>query len=89
VSTTGYEIDDVLFLKKHIEGEYLYRNTLAVKATRNRDQWSIRYALTDKEWSEEAGTLAVQTDEGFVIPITSEKGFRADLRLRVSKQTAD
>ncbi len=89
VSTTGYEIDDVLFLKKHVDGEYLYRNTLAIKATLNGDQWSIRYTLTDISWSEETGSLAEQADEGFIIPIASDKGFRATLRLKVRKQAYD
>lgn len=81
VSTTGYEIDGVLWLKRHIPGEYLYRHTLTIRATPDADGWVLRYNLADDAWSENARTAVEQDAQGFYIPLASKKGFSARLRL--------
>jgi hypothetical protein len=81
VSTTGYEIDGFLFLDRHVPGEYLFRNTVTVRATPRDDGWSIRYNMTDDRWSEQTGTAAKEDDDGWYIPLTSAKGFEGKLRL--------
>ena len=81
VSTTGYEIDGFLFLDKHVPGEYLFRNTVTVRALPKDDGWSIRYNMTDDQWSEQTGTPAKEDEGGWYIPLTSAKGFSGKLRL--------
>lgn len=81
VSTTGYTIDNKLWLDKHVEGEYLYRDTLVVKATRNGDDWNVRYLLADERSSEGLGTLVTPEGTDFLIPLSSQKGFKGRLRL--------
>jgi len=83
VSTTGYTIDGFLFLDRHVEGEYLFRDTVTVSAARRKDAWAVRYNMTDERWSEGIGTAADSDPEGFVIPLESAKGFKARLRLRI------
>jgi hypothetical protein len=81
VSSTDYEIDGLLFFDQHVEGEYLFRNTLTVRATPGAEGWNIRYNLTDDRWSESRGR-DIETDEkGMFIPIRSAKGFEGRLRL--------
>ncbi len=82
VSTTGYEIDGRLFLKQHLPGEYLFRNTIVVAAAETKDGWSIRYNLADEEWGEDKGTPAERDAKGWSIPLSSQKGFKGRLRLR-------
>ena len=55
VSTTDYVIDGFLFLDQRIEGEYLFRNTLTIRATQSGSNWSLRYNLSDDSWSEARG----------------------------------
>ena len=89
VSTTGYEIERRLALNEYVEGEFLYRNTLAVKAMPTADGWKVRYVLTDDDWSENTGTLAEQVGDAFLIPLLSDKGFRGTLRLIVRRENQD
>lgn len=81
VSTTGYEIDEFLF-DKHIPGEYLFRNTLTIRATKSDTGWDIRYSFMDDNWGETAREEIRQDDKGLYIPLTSPKGFRGKLRLK-------
>lgn len=83
VSTTGYEIDKKLWFDGEVPGEYLFRDTVTVRAMRAGDGWSIRYNLTDEKWAESRGTEAQRDDRGWFIPLSSSKGFKGKLRLEV------
>jgi hypothetical protein len=85
VSTTGYTIDNKLWLDKHVEGEYLFRDTVVVRATRSGDGWNVRYVLADEQSSEGLGTLVESQPEGYLIPLSSQKGFKGRLRLTVQR----
>lgn len=85
VSTTGYTIDNKLWLDKHVEGEYLFRDTVVVRATRSGDGWNVRYVLADEQSSEGLGTLVESRPEGYLIPLSSQKGFKGRLRLTVQR----
>lgn len=88
VSTTGYTLDGKLFLKQHVEGEYLFRDTLTLRLTPTADGWSVRYLRTDERWSEDMGTLADWDGTHYWIALTSQKGFKARLRLDVQRITS-
>jgi len=81
VSTTGYTIDNTLWLDQHVEGEYLYRDTLTLRASLGDDGWTLRYNRTDEAWSESTGHKAEQDAQGMYIPLSSKKGFKGRLRL--------
>src|SRR5690606_35055130 len=83
VSATGYTIERKLWPDQHVEGEYLFRDTLTLRITRSTSGFNVRYVNTDERWSESQGTLATVTPEGYVIPLSSTKGFNADLILTV------
>ncbi len=83
VSTTGYEIDEFLFFDRHVAGEYLYRNTLTLRATADGEGWKVHYTLTDDAWSESRGHLLETDAVGYFVPLTSAKGFRGKLRIAV------
>lgn len=83
VSTTGYTIENKLWLDTHVEGEYLFRATLVIKAARSRDGWNLRYLDADERFSEGAGALAEQDGSDYIIPVSSQKGFKGRLRLTV------
>ena len=94
ISTTGYTIDGLLW-NQHIDGEYLFRDTITIRATPPRKadaggsgpggaDWTVRYLLTDEDWSEFRGRVAEHDGHGFLIPLSSRKGFRASLCLRLS-----
>lgn len=82
VSTTGYTIDGLLW-NQHVEGEHLYRDTLTLKITPYGEGWRLRYASADESWSETRGREAEQGDDGFAIPLSSQKGFKGTLLLKV------
>ncbi|HUH37771.1 MAG TPA: hypothetical protein VL027_07490 [Spongiibacteraceae bacterium] len=82
VSTTGYSIDKKLWLDRHVEGEYLFRDTLVINITAAADGLRVRYILADTQWSEGRGRLAESVDGlRFSIPLSSPKGFKAQLQL--------
>ena len=87
VSSTGYTIDGSLWRDQHIAGEYLFRNLLTIRALATADGWSIRYNLTDDKWSESRGSEAHVETGVFVVPLVSQKGFKATLRLAPSLLT--
>lgn len=85
VSSTEYEIDGFLFFDRSIPGEYLFRNTIVIRATPDGDSWRVRYNLIDDTWSDTRGREAESDDDGFVIPLQSAKGFKGKLRLTANK----
>ena len=101
VSNAGYEIDGALFLKTHIPGEYLFRNTLVLFAKQDdAKQWKLRYVWADDRWAtgskSEAelirlggGAVGIEQDASsvFSIPIESTKGFKANLAISLSVWT--
>lgn len=84
VSTSGYSIDGRLW-NQHVEGEYLFRDTLALRISQRGDGWNLRYVLTDEAWSENGGRLAERDGDDFIVPLSSKKGFAAKLRLKVGR----
>ncbi|NMM76973.1 triacylglycerol lipase [Acidovorax sp. SRB_24] len=89
VSTTGYTIDRKLWLDQHVEGEYLFRDTLTLRATPTADGWNVRCLRTDERWSEAQGTLAEWDGTHYWIALASQKGFKARLRLDVQRIALD
>ncbi|NYT38992.1 hypothetical protein ERD78_19290 [Allopusillimonas soli] len=86
VSTTGYTINNKLWLDQHVEGEYLFRDTLTFKVTLKPGGFNLRYLRTDESWSEKKGTLAqFGPDASFSVPLDSGKGFKGTLALTVHK----
>ena len=86
VSTTGYTIDNKLWFDQHVEGEYLFRDTLVVRITLRNGGWNLRYLLADSSSSENMGTLVEPQDDCYMIPLASDKGFRAELKLAVQRR---
>ena len=98
VSNAGYEVDGALFLKSHIPGEYLFRNTLVLFAKQDdAKQWKLRYVWADDRWASGSkseaelvrlggGAVGIEQDASsvFSIPIASTKGFQANLAISLS-----
>ncbi|MDH3328052.1 MAG: hypothetical protein OEM01_02345 [Desulfobulbaceae bacterium] len=62
--------------------EYLFRNTVNIRATQSDTGWDIRYSFMEDNWGESAREEIKQDDKGFYIPLTSPKGFKGKLRLK-------
>jgi hypothetical protein len=56
-----------------------------VTLTPTVDGPKIRYRFSDDSWGESTGLDVSKDDKGLFIPMTSKKGFRAKLRLIVSR----
>jgi hypothetical protein len=86
VATTGYEIAGRILGATHIPGEYLFRDTLVLKATPGKTaaDWSVVYVWSDDKWSSARGQRAEPEDGAFRIPVRSSKGFDATLHLSPS-----
>jgi len=82
VSTTGYTVDGTMSTRRHIPGEYLFRNTVTVRATPAEGGWVLRYAMADDQWGESRGRTAERDGEDWLIPLRSAKGFSGRLRLK-------
>lgn len=98
VCNAGYEVDGALFLKNHIPGEYLFRNTLVLFAKPDgAGGWRLRYVWADDQWAGGAKNEAEldaarrkaiginqQAPNVFDIPLRSAKGFEANMKLALS-----
>ncbi len=98
VATAGYEIDDALVFKTHIPGEYLFRDTLVLYGkVDDAGTWSVRYVWSDHHWASGPKNDANMADtdrdriaalhpdaDTFLIPVESDKGFKAVLNLSMS-----
>jgi len=98
VSNAGYEIDGALFLKQHIPGEHLFRDTLVLFAKRDdAGAWKLRYVWADEHWAtgpknaaelarigQKSIGIAQQDPSVFVVPVESSKGFRAELNVSLA-----
>ena len=86
VSSTDFEIDNVLFFDKTIPGEYLFRHNIVVRVTLGKDGIRPRYVLCDEDWGETSGGRGFEKDElGYYIPLSSRKGFRGKLRFTLQE----
>ena len=86
VSTTGYTVDEKFWFDHHIPGEYLFRDTLSIRATPGKDDWTLRYTFADEGWGETPGKAVAKDARGiFVIPLESRKGFKGKLLLDVRR----
>ncbi len=98
VSNAGYEVDGALFLKQHIPGEYLFRDTLVLFAKRDdAGEWKLRYVWTGQNWatgpkaaadlqqlSQKSIGITQQDPTVFTVPVQSGKGFKANLNISLS-----
>ncbi|KRG41709.1 hypothetical protein ARC78_10825 [Stenotrophomonas pictorum JCM 9942] len=98
VCNAGYQIDGALLLKHHIPAEYLFRNTLVLFAKPGSDgHWQLRYVWSDEHWAGGSKTAATPVADGtriigirqhgaevFAIPVRSDKGFAAELKISLA-----
>jgi len=94
VLVPDYEVDGVLFMKRHIEGGFIYREQILVEATPDRDAqggWRIKYGYQDRNPGKpnlvaESRLLdAPQPMLSFLIPIAqrADPGLHGTLRIEV------
>lgn len=81
VSTTGYVIDKIFMFDKHISGEYLFRDTITISAKQSETSWNINFNFMSDGWGDKITTKIMQDEDGFYIPLESQKGFKGRLRL--------
>lgn len=84
VRATDFTVDGVLFFKKRIPDENLYREKLVLQITLNQGEWALRYVESDSHWGEQRGKMLSQDDKGWYIPLSNRKGFRARLYFEVN-----
>lgn len=83
-----YEIDGVLWLKKHFEGGYLYRRLILVEATRDEDApagWRLEYGFQN-ETPNAVSNVAKTVLDGNVLKFEIEVESPANARPSVSGQ---
>jgi hypothetical protein len=87
VLVPDYEIDGVLWLKKHFEGGYLVRKLIVVEAKRTDDgQWYFEYGFqneTPNMATQPANAVPIGDALGFSIDIDSPAGVRPGIRSRL------
>src|SRR5262249_23974012 len=91
VLVPDYKIDGTLWLKRHFEGGYLYRELIIVEATPNPDApggWAVTYGFQSKTPNaarKKAATALLPNEAAiaFSIPVVQDKrpGINAALRI--------
>jgi hypothetical protein len=80
-----YQIDGVLWLKKHFEGGYLYRRLIVVEATRDEHApagWRLEYGFQNETPNVAANTAVTVLDDSalkFAIPVESPANARPSI----------
>jgi hypothetical protein len=97
VLVPDYQVDGVLFLKRHYEGGYIYRELIIVEAFPDDEAvggWRIKYGYQDDnpgKAQETAETRRLKTGKGiaFAIPIQQERrpGLKGTLRIEARPWT--
>jgi hypothetical protein len=54
-----------------------------ILATADAGGWRLRYILGDEDWGEGRGRPVREDAQGRYVPLTSRKGFKARLYLRI------
>lgn len=86
VSPTDYLIDGVLWFKDRIPGEYLFRDTIVLRMTPQPDgDWIVKYVMADENQGDGEGRKAERIGDSYFVPVSSRKGFRARLELKLSR----
>ncbi|MEE4135781.1 MAG: hypothetical protein V2I32_06875, partial [Desulforhopalus sp.] len=62
-----------------------FRDTLVIKVTPSGTSWKVRCLGADEAWGESAATLVPEDEQGYRIPLSSGKGFKAHLCLQVQR----
>ncbi len=85
-----YEVDGALFLKRHYDGGYLFRDKLNLEARHQQGEWQLRYGW-DRKHPNETSTRAARSERGggyrFSIPV--EQATRPGLRGTLYLDTND
>lgn len=92
VRVPEYEIDGLLWTKQHIEGSYLYAETIHLSVNHDTDSgWTIGYGADSRTPGRVGGGTAEreETDEGLVfrIPVQSNTRPGIDAMLRLTAQS--
>jgi hypothetical protein len=97
VLVPDYEVDGILFLKRHYEGGFIYRNLILIEAERDKQAaggWKIRYGFQKDSPSVpniEAVTRPLENERGltFSIPINQDTkpGLTGTLRIEARPWT--
>jgi hypothetical protein len=95
VLVPDYEVDGILFLKRHYEGGFIYRELILIEAARDEQAeggWRIRYAFQKDSPTEPnipAETRPLENEEGLTFNIPIDQPQRPGLkgRLRIEART--
>ncbi|MDT8398454.1 MAG: hypothetical protein RQ899_07560 [Pseudomonadales bacterium] len=83
VRTTDYLVGKGPF-QQRIPGEVLLDTRVTLRATMADQHWRLRYVMASEDWSENEGREMAYVDGGAIMDLSSKKGCRARLHLKVS-----
>ena len=97
VIVPDYEVDGILFLKRHYEGGFIYRELILVEALPDKEApegWRIKYGFQDDNPGrpgKAAGTRPLENEKGmaFDIPVQQKRrpGLTGTLRIEIRAWT--
>lgn len=79
VRSTDFIVDGDWFFNKRIPEENVFREKIAIKATRAENHWQFRYVMSDDNWGESRGRPCGKDALGSFVPLKNAKGFHARL----------
>lgn len=85
VRSTDYLINKGL-RQERIPAESLYTESITIKARKSGEHWRLRYVMSDEQWSagRRGSEMSYQADGSATMALSSKKGFKAELQLRMS-----
>ncbi len=84
VRSTDFWVDGFLSINRRIPDENLYRDKIVLNVVLNNEGWTLRYVESDNNWGENRGSELSHDENGFYIPLSNRKGFRAKLYFDLS-----
>ncbi|RUO22946.1 hypothetical protein CWE09_13510 [Aliidiomarina minuta] len=79
VRSTDFRIDGRRISRRQLPDENLFRETLSIKVTLNKQGWVIRSITADDNWGSGRGQPLLKDEQGEYIQLSNRKGFQARL----------
>ncbi|QTF93856.1 hypothetical protein [Halomonas sp. BM-2019] len=83
VRSTEFKVSGRWFVGRRVPDENLFREKVVILATAAEEGWRLRYILGDEDWGEGRGRPVKEDAEGRYVPLSSRKGFKGRLYLRI------
>lgn len=83
VRSTDFRVDGRRISRRQVPDENLFRDTITIRATLNKEGWVLRTVSADDHWASGTGKELQQDEQGWYVQLSNRKGFKARLYIEM------